>query len=164
MAKTFLVRHAECYGGALEPKGQEQANSARDELLRRGLGGGALILSSSAVRAMKTAEVIAIGLGVNVYPSKRIEEGGNTPDGVRSLDEWIDRAMGEVGIPISDKKLIVVTHAPLIAVAKVGSRDNCSNDVRKGEVFEYPPGTWNNSAFREIWENVVEEKISGKYD
>jgi phosphohistidine phosphatase SixA len=139
----YLVRHgAETYGGLNERGFWVDAPSARDELLAHGLGEAAVILSSSSPRAAQTAIIIAEGLRTGVVLSDTMKEAGNSW-GVRDLDAVVEQALYEEGIEIdpSNQDLIVVTHAPMIAIARgLDSADG----VEYGEVFPYLRGSWSN--------------------
>lgn len=155
--KIFLVRHGRYNRDGLTPEGREDARHARDELLTKGLGGRAIVLSSSADRAMRTAEIIAEGLGALTAESFRMDIGGNRPEAIQNLDDWISRALKEAEASVGDEQqLVVVTHAPLIDVAKGLTIDG----VGHGEVYEYLTGSWNNPGYQDFEATLVDYEIS----
>lgn len=141
--QIFVVRHGRYDRGTtrLTEQGRtEDAPRARDDLVRRGLGMGAVVLSSSELRAVETAEVIAEGFGTEVIQSKKIAMGGVHPSMISDLDEMLATVMHEAGVEVdTDGKLVVVAHAPLVAA--VARTDEMQVDF--GQVAEYVPGTWN---------------------
>lgn len=138
--EIYLVKHGaiDVYDPTLTIAGQEQAKTARDELVERGLGGRAILLSSTANRALQTAEIIAEGLGVEVKQSPGLEKFGNNPIILDSLDELIEAELAKCGLEVDEQGVVAVTHAPLIAMAKKVK----TSSIEYGEVFQYPPGTW----------------------
>jgi phosphohistidine phosphatase SixA len=146
MAGIYLVRHGMAEQGILTAEGRRQAESARDELLRKGLGASALILSSNAPKALRTAEVIAAGLGVaEVLPSPNIKTAGNDPEVVASLDWVLAADLALHGIEGNANDLVVVTHMPLISQARFG---DIYKVTKNGEVWEYPTASWANPSYK----------------
>ena len=152
MASFFLVRHGryDYSTKELTKAGREiDAPAALNDLLLKGLGQGALILSSSARRALQTAEVIAEGLSSEVISSEMIEAGGSDVWGVRDLDEYIGRALSQGNAELQeDGELVVVTHAPMVAAAMGMHGSDAADLIRYGQVVEYQTGTWTNPKFR----------------
>lgn len=143
----YLVRHGDydldSRNGSLNSKGREiHAPAARDELIARGLGSSAILLSSDAQRAIETAHIIGEGLGIDPILSNTINVAGNRAAGVRDLDKVVATALQEAGVEIDEAlhDLIVVTHAPMLAIAK-GIENS---QVKHGEVFTYIRNSWNN--------------------
>lgn len=157
--RYHLVRHGayERRPERLSEIGKEQVAEARDLLVDKGLGGRALILSSDLPRAIETAEIIAAGLEAPVIPSRRIGEGGNHPRGIKSLDDFIDKALGEAGETLpNDTDLVLVTHAPMLAaIMNVDVKF-----VAMGEVIEYTVGSWENPKFNEAYQELLEHDIA----
>lgn len=137
-----LVRHGGYNREGLTEAGKLQSVSARELLLAKGLGKNATILSSSALRAIQTAEIIAqvIGNGT-VLPSDIIHEAGENPEIVRDLDTVIQASLSEHGIDSVDNNLVIVAHMPLLAMIEHGDR---YEEVENGGVVDYIPGTWIN--------------------
>lgn len=139
----YLVRHGDYdkYGD-LSVRGREvDAVAARDRLILAGLGGGAVLLSSDAPRAIQTARVIGAGLGVEPKPSRTINTQGNHAWNVRDLDVVVEEALREVGVDVDpDDNLVVVTHAPMVAIAQ----RVLMSEVDYGAVFHYERGSWSN--------------------
>jgi broad specificity phosphatase PhoE len=157
---VFLVRHGRYNRTGLSPEGHVDARQARDELIAKNLGGKALVLTSSAQRAWETATIIAKGLKAGLVLSDRIYEGGNDVEAVEDLDIWLQRALEEAKVSVpAGKSLVVVTHAPMVAVAK-GLRSYDASDIGNGEIFEYTPGSWHNQDFRESYVEEVENRIA----
>lgn len=118
--QTLMVRHGRYRSGRTEElieDGVGDSEHARDKLIQRGIGRGAVLLSSTAPRALQTAAIIGEGLSLQVKSSKRIEIIGNYPEGVSSLDEMLEAALSESEASTSGEALIVVTHQPLINIA-----------------------------------------------
>ncbi len=152
--KIFLVRHGEYSQTTrgLTGLGREvHAPQARQRLLARGIGEGALILSSAALRAMQTAEIIAEGLPhPNVVSSDLIEDGGNDARHVKDLDDLLARAVAEAQVAVPETgSLVVVTHAPMLAIASGLHGFGDSRKISYGQVMEYEPGSWQNPNFSE---------------
>lgn len=149
MSETFLVRHgnANYDYDILTKKGQEDAKRAGRELLKTSLGTTGLILSSDAGRAFETATIIGDFLGVPVTPSKRINIAGNDPEVVADLDQFLADTLESEDVTLTDEQhLIVVTHAPLIAIAK-GLRPSDTSQVQNGEVVRLGDHPWNASFY-----------------
>jgi phosphohistidine phosphatase SixA len=153
MAESFfLVRHGrydrETMG--LTDEGRDiDAPRALSILLAKGLGQGAVVLSSSAPRALQTAEIIAAGLSSEVISSRLIEYGGNDVWGVKDLDVLVSRALSEAEAkPLDDNGLVVVTHAPMVAAAMGRHHFRDVDNIGYGKVVEYQVGTWTNPHFR----------------
>lgn len=135
----YLVRHGSyCWGddGGLDRTGSEvHATEARDQLIGRGVGAGTILLASTARRTIETAEIIGQGLGVEPVPSQLIHDAGNGAVPIKNLDTLMERALEECGVAIdSSQDLVVVTHAPMLAVAR---RLITTKNVSFGEVYEY---------------------------
>lgn len=146
MAGIYLVRHGRAGESELTNDGRREAESARDALRDKGLGRSALVLSSSALRAYKTAEVIAEGLGVDtVLSAPSLDRGGNKPEVIGSLDRVLEACLGGFGIEEVTDGLVVVTHMPLISLARFGDRYEVT---KNGEVWEYSPGSWTNPEYK----------------
>lgn len=142
--RFYLVRHGSYDAtGSLDAAGREiHAPRARNELINRGLGTSAVLLSSDQPRAVETAQIIGTGLGIELALSNIINRTGNRPWYLRDLDAVIEEALNEAGVAIDggSQELIVVTHAPMLAIA----RGVESKDIRYGEVLEYLRNSWNN--------------------
>ena len=163
---TYLVRHGSYRfdSNKLDTKGIEASNEARDYLLQRGLGDRALVLCSNALRAIETAEIIASGLQVPITSSKRVRIGGNDYiKGIKNLDDWLDLSLAEAGVTIDpDQTLVVVTHAPMIAVAKGQYDLDHSTVAGYGEVFPYMQGSWQNPGFSPVFATLAERVIAAE--
>jgi phosphohistidine phosphatase SixA len=150
----YFVRHgktgSECgdQGPMLNREGKAQAEEARDYLIRRGLGHSTIVLSSDLSRATETATIIADGLGTTVLSSRRINIAGNEPTVIRDMDDFLVDTLDSLGENIDNRKLVVVTHAPLLAVL-VGRPEYDTDMIGYGEVFTYTPGNWNSSMYDE---------------
>ena len=161
-APIYLVRHGkDGYDGNLTPEGIEQSEYARDTLLEVGLGTKALLLSSNAPRALQTAGIIGLGLDTLVHPSQRINTAGSKARIVQNLDTYLEETLRRLGLTMSDgQSLVVVTHAPLIAVAK-GLDIFDSGQVMNGEVVEYEPGSWTDLYYDESYETIYGDELNG---
>jgi phosphohistidine phosphatase SixA len=160
-AMNYLVRHGKSGRDGLTPEGIREAERARDTLRGLGLGATALLLSSDTKRALQTAEIIGAGLSTPVNPSKRINIGGNEAEVVRDLDEFLQVTLGQLGLSRADgQPLVVITHAPLIAVAKGLTLDD-ANTIENGEVVSYTPGTWNGSYHLRVVEELFAAELNG---
>lgn len=155
----YLVRHGDYDRdtGELNNGGLEQSRQAGDILLSRVLGMEALILTSTAPQTRQTAEILARRLVALQVVSRRIELGGRYPMGIQDLDEFVDKAGGAF---IAGRKLVVVTHAPLIAVAQGQSYRTSSDTVAYGGVFDQEPGSWSNPNYEEFFEIGLEADIA----
>ncbi|HEY4964300.1 MAG TPA: phosphoglycerate mutase family protein [Candidatus Saccharimonadales bacterium] len=165
MSKPFyLLRHGRYDSSTmgLSTEGISQdAPFARDSLIAKGLGRDTLLLSSDQLRCLQTAEIIADGLGgPTVVPSRRIAEGGNTAKGVKSLDEFIAKALVEADVELGDDQpLVVVTHGPMVAIAEGRYYDGAADATGYGVVMEYRQGSWANPGFQEGLEYVIDRKV-----
>jgi broad specificity phosphatase PhoE len=138
----FFVRHGRCdpFTKILTYEGRADMVIASNHLASRGLGREALILSSSYPRAIESAEIIGRELYSTPFSSSLIADGGEHPRSIKDLDIFLSEALGETGQELRpDQPLIVVTHAPLMAMISRGMPGY-------GEVVEYIPGTWKNKA------------------
>lgn len=155
---TYLVRHGrpDKVTGDLAAAGVSDAEHARDDLLSRGLGRTSVVLSSTAERARRTAEIIGQGLGAIVLYSSRLESYGDNPHLLvrygLSLEDFIAETLAVQGPPWRpddiEGNLALVTHGPLIAAAQGewAFASRLDNIAPYGGVIEYQPGTWQNPA------------------
>jgi hypothetical protein len=135
------------------PTADEQLDKAR-QMLRPILDLGAVILSSTASRAMYTSRALAADRSLVILPSVRVELGGDAASGISNLDDFIDKALAEAHAEVpDDTPLIVVTHSPLIEIAS-------GRQPGYGEVVEYRRGTWQNRGFDPGWEDWVEQQVA----
>jgi phosphohistidine phosphatase SixA len=159
---TLLVRHGqyEDSTGTLNEEGQAQAKEAARKLVEFGLGSIA-VLSSDVPRALQTGEIIAAELSSPIFSSRRMNIGGNRPEGIEDLDDWLKKALDEAGADIEPNTgLVVVTHGPLIKVALHGTtRSSESEEVEYGQVVPYVPGSWNNKDFAGFMARNLERRI-----
>ncbi len=160
MLETYLVRHGdyESRTGRLNQDGIAHSEAALGELVAHGLGKTTLVLSSNAPRALDTAGVIAAGLGVEVVPSKRIKAGGNEALAIKSLDDWIMRALEEANTERGSGPLVIVAHEPLLRIAAYKTLKN-SPRIPYGHVQPYILGSWVNDDFREYIAQYIEQDI-----
>jgi phosphohistidine phosphatase SixA len=157
--EVYLLRHGRAETDSLTPQGIEDSHIASKMLIAKGLGGRAVVLSSSEPRAYQTAKIIAEDLDVlPVLKSRYMTVGGLDPRGIESLDDWLDDALKECGGPVKDNEtLVVVTHEPLLKTAVYGSRE--CGQIEHGSVIEYEPGSWNNRDFRPFWKEFLDHKL-----
>lgn len=161
----YLVRHGnyEISSHNLTAEGRTQSEKGRDDLLSRGIGGKALLLSSDAKRTIQTAEIIAEGLGVDIHPSTRINRAGNSVGVVSDLDEFLATTLERMGLDLDeDRPLVVVTHAPMIAISEGINVRDCNSLVSYGGVYEYAPGSWSNPEYRDFEELLYSDDLAGK--
>lgn len=64
MEKLIIVRHGDYDGGGLTELGQSQIVALAEKLKSVVNGGSVRVLSSSALRALKSAEIISVTLGL----------------------------------------------------------------------------------------------------
>lgn len=140
-----LVRHGKYNQQGLTEEGKLHSVSARDILVAKGLGRGATILCSSALRAVQTAEIIATEIGDGtVHPSDLIQEVANYPEAVRDLDVVLQKAVQDSGLPEIPDDLVVVAHMPLLGFVEYG---DSYAEFGYGAVVEYELGTWQNPEY-----------------
>ena len=158
----FLVRHGRYSSGELSIEGRTiDAPKARDELIEKNLGAGAILLSSSAARAFQTAEIIGEGINSTPIPSDRIALSADFVNGIKSLDDFIEKSLAKLDVKRDvNQPLVVVTHAPILVVAKGWFSSGAANDIGYGEVMEYNPGTWDNRRFNSADELVLDALLS----
>lgn len=157
---NYLVRHGKHNQGKLTSEGVREAEAARDELIRLGLGTSAILLSSNKTRALQTAEVIGAGLDTPVHSSLRINVAGNTAEVVENLDDFLTETLRQLHITrANEQPLVVVTHAPLIAIAKGLTLDD-TDKISNGEVVGYTSGEWNNSFYRDYLADLYSVDLS----
>jgi phosphohistidine phosphatase SixA len=164
IGEVQLVRHGDYdfdgpNRGHLTVKGREQAELAKDMLLAKQLGERVIILSSDAVRARETSDVIAAGLKAILVHSPRIRRGGENPFAVGHLETFLKdslQADSESEVDPTDSSFVVVTHAPLIAA--VTSQPN--PDINYGGVYTAPSG-WTNLGYSP---SIAEKVLSGELE
>ncbi|HEX5744528.1 MAG TPA: hypothetical protein VFX84_03720 [Candidatus Saccharimonadales bacterium] len=114
-------------------------------MIASGLGSTAVVLSSTAGRAVVTAEVVAEELGgAELVKSSRIEIGADWPglSCVRKLDDLFAKALEEEGASTDiSEGLVVVAHTPLVAAVDDG-RLGRDWGIGYGQMVEYEPGSW----------------------
>ncbi|MDQ5913448.1 MAG: hypothetical protein QG623_66 [Patescibacteria group bacterium] len=154
--RILLVRHGNYNRKTeeLNEEGQDQSAIAGETCLGM-VGPDAVILSSTRLRAMQTAGIIADVLSMDrgsVLPSPRMGRFGEQELGIRNLDETIAIALHEAGFVQDDPfNLIVVTHQPLIDLARESVYKGPLTDfvsTANGQVFDYERGTWRNPDYR----------------
>ena len=156
-SEVYLVRHGEADGnGGLVANGTEQARRAGEELRALGLGHSTLLLSSNLTRALESGIIIGSALGALIVPSLRVNQGGNRPEGVESLSDWLDKAIAEA----RQTDCVVVTHQPIIHTALHGSRDIPeSGEFGHGEVLKLSVADFQNTRYNPIIAERIEESI-----
>lgn len=150
----FLARHGE-YADRPEQltvAGVEQATRAAHDLADQQFE-SAIVLSSTAPRAMETAKVFAQKLGTVVVPSVRMNVISNFANGVESLDAALDQALEEAGAATKGDALIVVAHQPLLKIASFGGH------IAYGAVIQYQAGTWENPEYTSYQERIMNHKL-----
>lgn len=158
----FLVRHGQYNHetGRLTAEGETDAARASIELatVSRGIGREALILTSSYKRAMESTQIIGRELFSKPVASVRLALGGENPRGIKDLDDFLIKALTESGQELDpDQPLVVITHGPLMAMARGGGRL-----PGYGQVVEYVPGSWENKTFNPAIERSLEEMIAAE--
>lgn len=138
---AYVVRHGKYDRHPDEhliASGIAQAQAAGQLLLGKGVLDSAIILSSSAPRAVQTAEIICETLGCSqVYASPLVEMAGMQPEIVDTLREIADLALRQHEVVLADdQQLVIVAHEPLVAA--VSGRQYAAN----GEVVEFDLDTW----------------------
>lgn len=141
----------------LIPEGEAQAVKAGETLLEKGLGEGALILSSDAPRAAQTAQIIAGIINCkDIILSSRLNIWGNRISAMQDLDGAIAQSLHEeASRDTPEHGLIVVAHAPIVATA-LAIRPR---DVAFGGVYDYEPGTWRNYDFAQRTVDELEPRV-----
>lgn len=134
LPEMALVRHGSYDRGTghLNDVGRRQAALAATSLFSRHKFLDGLILTSSAARAVETAERISLELGGEIIPSHILHRAGEYPQAMKNLRtltrEVINRAMPELDY---DRPLVVVSHLPLMAAMME------VEEVENGEVYFY---------------------------
>lgn len=131
MNQIYAVRHGQ-YSVHLTELGKHQAANAGVQLQELLEGKTPYIISSNALRAVETAEIIAEILHAPVQVSERIEVAGNKPEVVADLRDYLAQSLDGYK---PDQVLIVVAHEPLLHILKGGS-------VAHGEVVPYNLADW----------------------
>lgn len=151
--KTVFVRHGKYdhQTGELTDEGREDAIAAAREI-----GFPGIILSSSALRAAQTSEIIAETLGIDrVTKSDLIEKAGNDRTVVKDLTKVIRVALALDGVAYEGRGgLIVVAHEPLVTAARYAGRTKGVNIIMKadfGEVVETDLAAWENDRYASIF-------------
>ncbi len=147
--RDIFVRHghADQYG-MLTEQGKKSAHDAVTELRSMGVNENALVLASVHTRAVMTGEIIAAGLKTELSISDLIKFGGTNPEIIKLWPEFLNRALGIIGVKrASGQDLVVVTHAPMISVAK--GEDQYMHDVGFCEIVVFNPDTWSADCYNE---------------
>jgi hypothetical protein len=134
--------------------GVQHAERARDTLLEEKLGRSALILTAAGLRVTQSADIIANGFQANhiltqiIVGSPVFNHQGAAPRKEVDLDELViaELEAAEHSLETTWESLVIVTNAPLIALAKGLVLPNNSADldilVPYGSVTPYDPGAW----------------------
>lgn len=160
----FLVRHGRSAGQEkkLTPEGEKDARQIAQEIEDREIGKNALILCSTESRAEDTALIISEKLRYKIYSSFSLAVYGQTPQGLKNLDELLRRVLNDAEFDHGpERSLIVVTHAPLLSTALYGT----SVDMDKvwfGCMYEYIPTSWLNQQYSAAIENSSEIEIESR--
>lgn len=156
---VFFVRHGayERAHGELTSLGIEQAETARMTLNMNGVGDEAIVLASDAPRAHQTAEIIVAGTQRTLLSSTAIKKAGNAAEGVEDLDAYLGETLAEHGVNADQmtEQLVVVTHAPLVALV-CGLTTRHADRIPYGEVAPYQPGTWQNPEYSDVNRQILE--------
>lgn len=140
-----LIRHGKYSGESLTEAGRLQSLEARELLLAKGLGEKTTILTSSALRAVQTAEILTQDIGSgSILSSEIIKEAGNYPIHVNNLDRVIEKALEAYGFTELPDELVVVAHMPLLSMVKSG---NQYTDIPHCAITEYKLGSWQNPEY-----------------
>lgn len=143
---TFLVRHGryDRQTDELTPDGQQDMLRGHAKLVEHSLGSGALILTSSATRAVQSAGLLYRNIpDSEMFMDDRLATHGNHPYQLDSLDELLHRIAQERGVePDTYNGLVVVTHAPLIHQAVNHSLRGANEAIVHGEPYLYELGSW----------------------
>lgn len=153
--KRILVRHGRYLDtGGLNAAGKEQARRAADKVARL-TGSAALILSSTLPRAAETADSIQQKIHAQVIGSRLISIGGNYPEAIRDLNDFLVRAaaLEKVELP-PDRDVVVVTHGPLIAMALGYDVDDVDQRIDYGGVY-VPHTPWHNPDYTETYAHRI---------
>ncbi len=156
-AVHYFIRHGQEAGNRLTGLGKEQSKQVVNKLLSSGIGNTAIVLSSDETRALETAEIIAGGLGAAVHESRRLAIAGQLPAAVKDLDVFLKDTLEQSGLKAlgHEQKLVVVAHAPLLAVIK-GLQLNDASNIENGEIIEYVPGSWDTSYYDERYAMLLD--------
>ena len=126
--------------GHLDDRGRDETIAAVHELHERGVGALALILCSTKTRTMETAQIAAEELPARVIPSRGLEVFGLNPDGLTSLDAFLEETLEQLDANLDEESnLLVITHQPLIDMARLDDQR-----TQNGEIIEYQQGSWHN--------------------
>ncbi len=113
----YLVRHGDYGVESLNDLGKWQAAEAGRKLKEEGFGESSLVIASTAVRTVETAQVIAevLNLETEVATSSKLAA-MNDLEYLENPIESISQIVEEAELPIrEDSKIAVVGHAPMIA-------------------------------------------------
>jgi phosphohistidine phosphatase SixA len=97
----------------LDKQGRDDAHAMAVQL--RGVGFRGLLLSSSAQRAMQTAEIIKEGIPAQaLVSSPYIQSAGEHPAPVANLHDFVGRLLTAAQVAYTASDIMVVTHRPLV--------------------------------------------------
>jgi phosphohistidine phosphatase SixA len=151
---TFLVRHgsySKDHGGLIND-GAHEIKLASDQLVELGVGASALILSSTARRTRESARILNQKLNCKdddtdekgIIFDDALYEAGCHPVELPSLDDLLEEIISKGRATQADHTgLVVVTHAPLIALAIQNDPYVIPARVTiEGGVYPYKPDSW----------------------
>ena len=155
-SEIYFVRHGSVnqLTKELNSEGGLEAIHAGQKLLAMGLGETATVLASSTKRTIQTAEAIAQVLGARLAPpSSWLYEAGNMPQMlIRDVEHFLLAANKAENLGLrSESPLVVVTHAPMIALI---NGDVGTGAIENGEIYPYKPGSWKNDEFNKMMADV----------
>jgi phosphohistidine phosphatase SixA len=162
----FLVRHGDYDDDTLHLNdvGRKQAHNAAEVLTKRWHISGTPVFTSWLHRAIETADIIAQGLsgdGAKAIQSEALALAGNHPEVVKELGTLVCGVVNKVAPELeAESPIVVVTHAPLIAVAM----DISTGDVRYGGVYRYDPSVFNNPFYRPRYEAGLDSLIASSIE
>lgn len=138
----YLMRHGHYNDTTrhLDARGRDEVIDGMHQLHQRGVGALALILCSTAFRTQETAQIMAEEFPARVIPARGLEVFGLNPDGLVSLDSYLDEMLDGIDVELDEESnLLVITHQPLLDRARLDGQD-----TGEGEIFEYSRGSWHN--------------------
>lgn len=138
----YLMRHGHYDRTTrhLDAQGRDEVIYSVHQLHERGVGALALILCSTAIRTQETAQIVAEEFPTRVMPARGLEVFGFNPDGLVSLDSFLDEMLEGIEVELDEESsLLVITHQPLLDRARLDGQN-----TEEGEIFEYVRGSWHN--------------------
>jgi hypothetical protein len=132
----------------LAKDGVEVCRNKVKDLSARGIGRGAILLSSASPRAVLTTRELRQQLGIHQsYKSRYITAVGTRPAPVQNLHDFTEKVLAGCGVETESNDVLLIVHQPLVTAV----------DSDTGDGITQVPDNWINPVFDPDFAFIVED-------